>query len=53
MENDGQIVDSQTGGGGPMDRHRGEEMDGDQRERTPDMGHDGRGGPGEETKWRC
>ena len=48
----GRWVDSRTGGGGRWDRHRGEEMDGNPRERMQDTGHDGRGGPGEETKQR-
>lgn len=43
-------MDSQVGGGGEMNSPRGKEMDGNQRERRPDMGHDPRGGPGEERK---
>lgn len=45
-------TDGQSGGGwgGEMNSPRGKEMDGNQRKRRPDMGHDPRGGPGEERK---
>lgn len=45
-------TDGQSGGGwgGEMNSPRGKEMDGNQRERRPDMGHDPRGGPGDERK---